>query len=732
MASTWMRTSVRRRATSHMMLLAFAMILGLTLVSFLFMRGVLVKRVLSQAEAIATTNQGVIEDGVRAAKYQAALLSAAPQIRQALLGQLDRDGLNAYFQKLREDRSDLLGIGVFNASHRRIIAIGEQVTLPIEQHVRSTFHPLLGEDGWDVYDVVTPIRSGETVDGFLVIRMDATPLLAALLPSLPSLGQTARVHLGLEQSRRLMLIHPAVDTRDRYLLSMGDAAEWYSLRLPLSLAVRGQQGYMQGSDHTSKPVLASYRPLPSLGWGLSVQIDRDDALSSVTTLGYSLLGVGGIMLVLAAFLAAILARELTHPLRVLSQKIMTMKPGAWTTSVTVKTGDEVELLDRRLSEMASRLQGLYEHLEQEVGNRTKELKKQHAYDRAILEGIQHGVITVDLMGRVTGANPAALSLLGWNHDEVIGKRIEDTAAIHAAGKTDALSPHPVRKCLKIRKGIRPKPGSLYSIRRTDGTLLPTLFLVSPLLQGRRLFGAVLVFQDVRDERRMDELKSEFIALASHQLRTPLSIIRWHMDLLVDEGHLAARQKDSVEEMHLATNRMSDLLNALLQVAQLEGGGLTPKPTRVDLQQFLRGVSSEAHLIAQRSGIHFIFHAPKQRISNVTDTVLLGIALQNLLTNAVKYSPKKTNVELSVKRTRRAVEIIVADHGMGIPAKEQRHLFEKFFRASNARKIQTDGSGLGLYIAKMIVDSLGGTIHVKSTEGKGTTFTIALPLHLKEE
>jgi PAS domain S-box-containing protein len=719
-ASLWMRTSVRRRATWHMMLLAFMMILGLTLVSFLFMRGVLMKRVLSQAEAVTMGNAGFVEDGVRAAKYQAALLSAAPQIRQTLAGTLDSDGLTTYFQSLREERPDMLGLAVFDASRRRVAAAGAALTLPAGPHLRSAFHPQLGHDGWDEYDVVTPIRAGETIEGFLVVRTDAAPLLASLMPALPSLGETAKVYLGMEQAQRLILMHPAADTRDRYMLSMGDAGEWYALRLPISLGVRGQQGYLQGRDHMGNHVLAAYSPLPSLGWGLSVQIDRVDALSSVTTLGYALLGVGVVMLMLAAILAAILARELTNPLRELSRKIMNLKPGAWTTAVTVKTGDEVELLDRRLAEMSSRLQALYEHLEQEVGNRTKELKKQYAYDRAILEGIQHGVITVDLHGHVTGANPAALTLLGWDAEEVIGKRIEDTAAIHAAGKTDPITPHPVRKCL------------LHSIRCTDGTLLPTVFLVSPLLQGRKLFGAVLVFQDVRDERRMDELKSEFITLASHQLRTPLSIVRWHMDLLEEEDHLSARQKDSMGEMRTAASRMSDLLNALLQVAQLEGGGLTPKPMRVDLVQFLRGVSSEAHLIAQRSGIHFAFHPPKQKINTVTDTVLLGITLQNLLTNAVKYSEKGGNVDLTLKRTRRSLEISVTDHGMGIPAKEQRHLFQKFFRAANAKKIQTDGSGLGLYIAKMIVDSLGGSIQVKSEEHKGSTFTISLPHHAQEE
>jgi PAS domain S-box-containing protein len=721
------RTSIRRKALRHMLLLAFAMIAGLAFVSFLFMQAALVKRVLAQADAIAAASQDLIENAARDAQYRSVLLASAPSVQKALEGSLTADEWRAFFAAQQADRPDLLGLSLYDASRRRIMTAGETAPLLPGSLARPIFHPVLDTNGWRAYDVITPLKDGK---GYLVLRADSAPLLMSLETPLTSLGETAKVYLGLEQAHELLLIHPSQNPRDRYTLLTGETTGWYEMRLPLVLGLRGQSGYAQALDHAGAAVLAAYRPLNILGWGLTVQVGRQDALSSLTALGYALLGVGMGMLLLAALIASILARELTNPLRKLSDKISALKPGAWSTSVSIRTGDEVEVLDRSLTEMARRLQGMYEHLEEEVASRTKELKKQYAFDRAILEGIQHGVVTVDLAGRVTGANAASLSLLGWKLEDIVGKRIEDVSPIIMNGKAAPIAPHPLQKSLKTRKAFRPPAGSLHSIRCADGTMLPTIFLVSPLLQGRRLFGAVLVFQDVRDERRMEELKSEFITLASHQLRTPLSILRWHMDLLVEE-HLNASQKSSVDEMRIATGRMANLLNALLQVAQLEGGGLTPKPESLDLHSFLRTVSVETHDIAKLAQVRFLLSAPARGVRVKTDSVLLGIALQNLLTNAIKYSAKGSEVKLKLKRTRKTVEISVEDAGMGIPHKDQRHLFEKFFRAQNVKKVDTDGSGLGLYICKMIIDSLGGSIHMKSEEGKGSTFTIALPVMAKE-
>ncbi len=483
---------------------------------------------------------------------------------------------------------------------------------------------------------------------------------------------------------------------------------------------------------SNRALLSVSRWIESRNMHLVVQVNRAEALASASLLTYMLIAVGVGLLLLTLVIAFVLSRELTHPLRQLAQKISGLKPGSWGTSRTIHTGDEVELLDVRLGEMGNRLQRLYEHLEEEVGARTKELKQQYAFDRAVLEGIQHGVVTVDLNGRVSGANSAALSLLGMREEDLLTQRIEDAVPIYRLGINDPINPHPVRRCLKERKVFRPSPGTFHNIKCKDGTLLPTMFLVSPLLQGRRCFGTVLVFQDVRDERHMEELKSEFITLASHQLRTPLSILRWHMDLLKEEDHLNATQTASVEEMRLATDRMTNLLNALLQVAQLEGDGIKPKLHPVDMLAFIRTAAQEVETVAKRAEIKFLLLAPKQKISAMTDTVLLSIALQNLLTNAVKYSQKGGQVTLGLKRTRRAIEITVEDSGLGVPAKDQRHLFEKFFRAANVKKVDTDGSGLGLYISKMIIESLGGAISMNSNEGKGSIFTILLPLNPKEE
>lgn len=459
--------------------------------------------------------------------------------------------------------------------------------------------------------------------------------------------------------------------------------------------------------------------------GIDAQTAERAMGPGLTMLSNSLTLVGVLMVGFAAATAFLLARQLTRPLRELVGKVSTLRPGQ-RAEATVHTDDEVETLDVAVVDMAGRLAAVHEHQEEEIAARTADLRHQFELDRAILDSIHLGVLTVDLTGIVMVSNPAATALL--QNDDVIGKHIEGLVRLFGHRGVPIPGEHVVTRCLKDGGVFRTPPSAHWSLERADKSLLPVTVSIVPLHDGEKTFGALVMFQNVTEERHLDYLKSEFITLASHQLRTPLSAIRWYAELLADaRDGLNDEQKGYIDEIDHSVRRMIALLGALLHAARMEDETVRPALSSVDLVALVQDTLKDSAELFEESGIQHDSVLPAGLINVKTDPVLLRVVLQNLLSNAVKYSPKKTPVVLRLAVVGGKAEISVADRGIGIPKADQERIFEKFFRAQNVKQMDTDGNGLGLAICKSIVDRLGGTLLFVSEEGKGTTFTVSLPV-----
>jgi len=430
----------------------------------------------------------------------------------------------------------------------------------------------------------------------------------------------------------------------------------------------------------------------------------------------------------------VLARDVTEPLRRLTHRVATLGPGHWNYRKCAHTGDEVEVLDRTTANLAKRLKCVYEHLEEEVRIQTAALKEQYEKDHTILASIEHGILVMDKNGFITDMNAAAKSLLGCDPTSTIGTSVTGVLRLHQHRKPVSKKLHPVMQCLSKKTAVRPKPEIRWSIlHRTNNTLIPVILSVTPILQSRKLFGAIAVFYDITEDRRVDYLKSEFVSLASHQLRTPLSAIEWYVELFTSEGEkkLSAEQKEYLNEIDIATKRMTKLVDALLHAARLEGQTIKPKMENIELCRFTNDMAEELRSLAKASQISCDVQIPKKRCALSTDPILLHIIFQNLFSNAVKYTRAGGSVRISLQEKRSSCEITVSDTGIGIPKKDQARIFERLFRAANVLKVDTDGNGLGLYISHMAIETLGGSLRFTSAENKGTTFVISLPKHSKK-
>lgn len=718
------KTSILARMERQSLILTGMPILLLGVMAFLIAQSLLSNRILVQVAGMATFREDYLEETLRQARERTALIASRLTVTT------DRPALEKLFQELRRQNTSVLGITLLSPGRTITASVGEQSDpLLSDFSTSSIVLPIIDRKaGWQRTDVYVPFAEGDERSGFVAIRYDSAPILASLF-SQDSLGG-GRVVLGVERGGELFVLHHSVPDQ-LHSYDVGSIDNVYLRDLPLTQAVQGDEGVMEGLNEHGQRVFAAYRFVPSLGWGMVVEIDAATALSGVTTLGISVVAIGAILLVLSAFLGYTSAGRLAHPLVQLSQRMAALKPGKWDLQRSVHTGDEVEVLDQVAVDLATRLRTTYDHLEEKVAERTEQLRKASALDRAILENIEYGVIAVDIKGAITAANPAAVRLLQWNDIPYVGKIAAELVPYIERKAQYNVKNHPVSQTLLNHSVFRSHSHQHPNLITSKQSLMPVTLAVAPLMEGKRLLGAIMVFQDMTEERQIDYMKSEFITLASHQLRTPLSSIRWYVELIgTDEKkEMTPTQRTYFNEIEKASGRMANLLEALLHVARLENGVIVPEPQNVDLVELIAQMAEEWKLMARERNIKLELFVPGSAKLR-TDPILLQIVLQNFLTNSFKYSPRGKEVQLRIRHERDHMIISVQDQGIGIPLGEQKRMFEKFFRAHNVRTMDTDGSGLGLYIGKAIADKLGASIFFESQEGKGSTFTLVLPAEKK--
>jgi signal transduction histidine kinase len=237
----------------------------------------------------------------------------------------------------------------------------------------------------------------------------------------------------------------------------------------------------------------------------------------------------------------------------------------------------------------------------------------------------------------------------------------------------------------------------------------------------------------KDLPREENLKTDFVSLSSHQLRTPLSAVKWFTEILLTQrtGKLNKKQLEYLQEIQRSNERAIALVNDLLQVSRVQEKKLHLDLVEVDMPALVSEAVEANRSAMTSNSISYNFEIIRGPLPKLfVDKVKTRRILQILITNAVKYTPRGGRIDVKLKNGNGQVECSIADTGVGIPADEQGRVFEKFFRSSNAVKIQTDGTGLGLFIARALVEAQKGKIWFDSQEGKGTSFYFTLPVKLK--
>lgn len=231
----------------------------------------------------------------------------------------------------------------------------------------------------------------------------------------------------------------------------------------------------------------------------------------------------------------------------------------------------------------------------------------------------------------------------------------------------------------------------------------------------------------------EDIKSDFITVASHQLRTPISAVRWSLDALLSgkAGELSKKQKEITAEAYKNNSFMVKVVNDLLRIARIEEKGISLVPEFASLKIIVQEVIKKQKDFAKACNCQINVAAEKELPKAYIDPLQVKVVINGLINNAVRYSRGQCKIEINLKKNKSYLIFKIKDNGIGIPAKQQELVFSKFFRGTNAMKAQSEGMGLDLYLMKKIVDASDGMINFVSKENRGTTFTVYLPIAKKE-
>lgn len=352
----------------------------------------------------------------------------------------------------------------------------------------------------------------------------------------------------------------------------------------------------------------------------------------------------------------------------------------------------------------------------------QQLAESEARYRDLFENANDAIYTLDRRGRFTSFNRRAEELTGFSRREILGKPYH------------RVMPPPERPKARrsFVKNLRGEPDTVeLRLQRKDGAEIVVELSTRPLWHEGEVVGVQGIARDVTERVELERLKTEFVSLVSHELRTPLTSIKGYTDLLLagDAGPLTDTQREFLRIVAQNTKRLTGLIDDLLEIERLEAVGRAPLSfAPLDLRRVLEEVVQTFRVNAEDKGLRFAVELPRTPLPVEGDRDALVRVFSNLVSNAIKYTPQGS-VTLRAFRDAPHGQVVVevADTGIGIAPEEQEKVFERFYRSSDAYARRLGGAGLGLAIVRALVEQHQGTVALESLPGRGSTFTVRLPL-----
>ncbi len=532
---------------------------------------------------------------------------------------------------------------------------------------------------------------------------------------------TQAAHLDEYETSELYLVN-----NDRYMVTPSRSVRDVTVKQKVdTLPVReclenGNEINEEYDNYLGVRVLGASMCFQDEGVVVLVEIEKEEIFAPITTLIQSTIIGLAIAIILGL---AIITFFIRRPLERINNVVLVAKQvskGDMNAQVATEEKDEIGYLATSFNAMIATIR----NSQKELRASKHIVEKEKAKDEALLASLGEGMIATDKSGNIIAINRMAENMLDITSAEVIGKKAVDVVdALDENG--EEIPPEQRSFSLATTEGSATS-GTLQYRRKNDG-YFPVAVTTTPVLLEEKVIGSINIFRDITREKELEKTRMDLLSLASHQLRTPLSGTKWLIETLKKgiHGPLTEGQTEYIDELYKINERMTGLVHDMLGVLRMEGGDTKIKTENVSVKALFADIFETVRGVAESKHIN-IKDSISEDYNIVTDPVLLRNILESLVGNAINYSKSGSDVEVLIEQKPSEIVFAVKDYGIGIPKAEQRQIFERFYRASNAKTYDTRGSGLGLYIAAMLAKKIGARLSFESEEGKGSTFYVHLP------
>ncbi len=466
-------------------------------------------------------------------------------------------------------------------------------------------------------------------------------------------------------------------------------------------------------DYRGHAVMVAPRTIGFADWVLATKIDTDEAFAPIAqmanTLATTLIVSSAVILLLSLWLTGLF----TKPILQLAEVTQRIGKGDLGVRVALRRNDEIGLLGDNINAMGTSLKEFVSHIESE---RTRL--------EIILNSTAESILAIDKHGTILIANNAAVELTQMPKQAIVGKPIHGVFVL-----TQGVQPF----AIDYAAGDATYDDLRYTDKAGGAHFVKIVVATVSGEQEQRSAQTIITIHDQTKTRELENMKIDFVSMAAHELRTPLASLRGYIELIKykETEHLSPEANSYVRQALKSSNELGGLINNLLDVTRIERGTLTLAMERVDLAACVAQAVQDLTLAASEKHITLSYDGPNDGAEVIGDHIALREVINNLLTNAIRYTHRAGHIGVTLKREDDAYVTQVHDTGIGIPKAALPYLFTKFYRVHGGLDSGSTGTGLGLFISKSIIERHNGTIGVDSVEGTGSTFMFTVPV-LDEE
>lgn len=706
--------SIRRKLTLLMLLIGLLPTLAVSMAAYVTISDALTRKTVDQLVGTVTQQEQRLDDALQTHQKEAVNLASTYNLQDALGQYVASDGaigqelLNALLQRektgvpsmqaiqLVDMRGNVVATTVSGEEGKQLdtqdfkLAESQQIATMIRQDPRDNVNKLY---------ITTPVSIDKRQAAYLRITFFMNDLVAIV-----------QDYSGLGASGETVVVW-----RDR----IGNAMSLFPLRFDTDAALKAQLNSLELVDATNtqprtltdyrgRDVLVAAKPVAAADWAIGVKIDLQEALAPIDQLRNALLGVATVFSVLVGAIALYFTHLITKPVLRITKAAQQIGKGDFSTRINSRRSDEIGVLAENIDRMGASLKELVAGIE-----------TQRRRLEVILNNTTESIIAVDKQGVIVTVNQATTVFTKLAEADIVGRPIQ---AIFSWRRND--------ESVEIDYNQPKTHGDLQYLDKTK-TLHYAKMIVAQATNEPDQHAAqtIVTIYDETKDRELEAMKVDFVSMAAHELRTPLAAIRGYIELLrFKAGPNPPKETEQYLKQALgSTGELTALINNLLDVSRIERGTLTLSLEKIDLAASSKHIIQQARFSAEDKQLTLTYSGPAEDAYVIGDQIALHEVISNLVSNAIKYTPRGGTVQVSCTQTADACVVCVKDTGIGIPKAAQPNLFSKFYRVQGGLNSGNTGTGLGLFIAKSIVERLGGSIGFTSEEGAGSSFSFSLPL-----